>query len=144
MICLTAAAQMAEWSTPAASDGERSGTITDQMTGQSLTQQATLAGWATPTTRHYRTPNHRTLRERGGEAKGEQLQNQVAHLIPGASLNGLPAETESKGLLNPVFSLWLQGIPETWASCEPRETRSTRTSRKPSSARSSKHRQEAA
>ena len=36
------------WVTPSASDGERGGTITDDMTGASLTQLAQLAGWATP------------------------------------------------------------------------------------------------
>jgi len=55
--------------------------------------------------------------------------------LTGASLNGSTAETESCGLLNPVFSLWLQGIPATWASCVPPVTRSIRTSRKLSSAR---------
>lgn len=88
-----------------------------------------VTGWATPATRDYRTPNHKTYAERGGGKKGEKLQNQTAHLIPGASLNGLPASMEKRGLLNPVFSLWLQGIPAMWASCAPREMRSTRSSR---------------
>jgi hypothetical protein len=94
---------------------------------------ADLAGWSTPASRDYRTPNHQTYADRGGGAKGEQLNNQVAHLIPGASLNGLPAATESCGLLNPAFSLWLQGVPATWLSCVPPATRSTRTSRQKSS-----------
>jgi hypothetical protein len=94
---------------------------------------ADLAGWSTPASRDYRTPNHQTYADRGGGAKGEQLNNQVAHLIPGASLNGLPAATESCGLLNPAFSLWLQGVPATWLSCVPPATRSTHTSRQKSS-----------
>lgn len=91
--------------------------------------QPLLVGWATPATRDYRTPNHVAWKNRGGGAKGEQLNNQVAHVIPGASLNGLTAPTESAGLLNPEFSRWLQGIPATWPSCAPTATRSTRSSR---------------
>jgi hypothetical protein len=98
--------------------------------GLPLTMAAQLAAWATPATRDYRTPNHAKWSERGGGKKGEQLQNQVAHMIPGASLNGLPAATERCGLLNPAFSLWLQGIPAMWAFCAPQGTRSIRTSRK--------------
>lgn len=128
------AMQAAGWQTPSATDGERSGTITPNMTGQSLTQQARAAGWSTPAARDYRTPNHVPLKGRGGGAKGEQLNNQVAHLIPGASLNGLSAPTESSGLLNPEFSRWLQGIPATWPSCAPTETPSMLRSRLKSSA----------
>jgi len=41
---------LAGWPTPAASDGERSGSgITDGMTGVSLTQMGKMAGWPTPT-----------------------------------------------------------------------------------------------
>lgn len=80
------------------------------------------AGWATPATRDYRTPNHKPLADRGGGAKGEQLNNQVAHAIPGASLSGLPAEAEtgrSGGLLNPKFSAWLMAIPPEWDEAAP-------------------------
>jgi hypothetical protein len=46
-VALTAA--MTGWPTPAASDGERSGSgITDGMTGVSLTQMGKMAGWQTP------------------------------------------------------------------------------------------------
>lgn len=123
MICLVAAAQMAGWQTPAATDGERSGTMTAGMTGQSLTQQSRLAGWATPATRDYRTPNHSTYSDRGGGPKGEQLNNQVAHLIPGASLNGSSAQTSGGGLLNPEHSRWLQGIPREWPDFAPSPSR---------------------
>jgi len=75
-----------------------------------------VTGWATPSARDWRTPNHKAFAERGGAKKGEQLNNQVAHTIPGASLNGSTASTGRSGLLNPAFTLWLQGIPATWAS----------------------------
>jgi hypothetical protein len=124
------AADLAGWATPIQADARGS---PGRKKHSELSQQATLAGWSTPASRDYRTPNHQTYADRGGGAKGEQLNNQVAHLIPGASLNGLPAATESCGLLNPAFSLWLQGVPATWLSCVPPATRSTRTSRQKSS-----------
>ena len=62
----------------------------------------------------------------GGVKAGERLEAQAAHVIPGASLNGLPASTESRGLLNPRFSAWLQGIPPEWDTCAPLPTRKAR------------------
>ena len=115
------------WATPLQSDWRGSPGVKPH---SELPWQTEGAGWATPATRDYRTPNHQTYTERSGSTKGEQLNNQVAHLIPGASLNGLPAATESKGLLNPAFSRWLQGIPATWDACAPTETRSILMSRK--------------
>jgi hypothetical protein len=123
-------AMQAGWMSPSANDAKR-GTDLNSLSRRhnpALTTQALLAGWATPATRDYRTPNHQTYAERGGEAKGEQLNNQVAHVIPGASLNGLHAPTERGGLLNPEHSRWLQGVPATWPSCAPTATRSTRGS----------------
>jgi len=151
MICLVAAAQMAGWSTPKAEDAESTGfSVKRQEAGKipdnlhSATKML-LAGWAAPTERDYRTPNHQTYAQRGGGQKGEQLNNQAAHLIPGASLNGSRAATGGSGLLNPEFSRWLQGIPQEWPdhaplplragtrvmsqSSEHTEMRSTRSSR---------------
>ena len=38
---------------------------------------ASLAAWATPSQRDYRTPNLGSFADRGGGKKGEQLSNQV-------------------------------------------------------------------
>lgn len=124
---------VAGWATPKAEDAESTGfsakRLADGKVPDNLhSQTKLLVGWATPSARDYRTPNHQTYAERDGGAKGEQLQNQVAHLIPGASLNGSTAATDGGGLLNPEFSRWLQGIPATWPSCAPTATRSTRSS----------------
>jgi hypothetical protein len=119
------AADLAGWATPIQADARGS---PDRKKHSELSQQATLAGWSTPASRDYRTPNHQTYADRGGGAKGEQLNNQVAHVIPGASLNGSRAATESCGLLNPAFSAWLQGIPREWALHAPAPSRSRRGS----------------
>jgi hypothetical protein len=91
-----------------------------------LMDQALLAGWATP------------LKSDGRGSPGtkphSELPQQVAHVIPGASLNGLPAQTVGAGLLNPQFSLWLQGYPTTLLASAPLATPSTSKSRKRSSA----------
>ena len=118
------------WPTPTATDADRLGNVSPWAANKTLNTAAALAGWASPTARDYRTPNHRSYVARGGGAKGEQQNNQVAHLIPGASLNGLPASTGGLGLLTPAFSRWLQGIPEMWDACAPTETRSTLTRRR--------------
>jgi hypothetical protein len=119
------AADLAGWATPIQADARGS---PGRKKHSELSQQATLAGWSTPASRDYRTPNHQTYADRGGGAKGEQLNNQVAHVIPGASLNGSRAATESCGLLNPAFSAWLQGIPREWALHAPAPSRSRRGS----------------
>ena len=128
------------WPTPTVGDAESSGSRSlpgsRAHPGLSLTDASLLAGWATPAERDYRTPNHRAFGERdGGGKRGEQLQNQVAHLIPGAHLNGCTAATANTGLLNVDHSRWLQGIPVTWRSCAPSATRSIRLSRQRSSRR---------
>lgn len=108
----------APWTTPSHSDAGRGGTgITDQMTGSSLTQQVQMAAWATPARRDYRFPNLLSYKDRGGQAKGEQLNNQVVHSGPTPS--GCPAGTASSGLLNAAHSRWLQGCPQAWDDCSP-------------------------
>ena len=92
-----------------------------------------LTGWATPATRDYRHANAQPLSERGGGSKGEQLPNQVKHLIvfneaqhqdgparitaDGRLLTGSAAEMPSGGQLNPDFCRWLIGYPSEWGEC---------------------------
>jgi hypothetical protein len=97
----------------------------------------TVAGWATPSSRDWK--DTAGMATAGVNPNGsirmrvDQLPRQ-ARLIPGASLDGSTASTASAGLLNPEFSRWLQGIPATWPACAPTATRSTRSSRRTSSA----------
>jgi len=133
---LQVAAQTAGWSTPKAEDAQSTGfsaarlaagKIPDNLHSQSLLA-IYLGGWASPAARDYRTPTHRTYEERGGGKKGEQLNNKPGQGPHGASLNGSPAATGGKGLLNPRFSSWLQGYPPIWDMLAPK--RSGRATRK--------------
>ena len=126
-----AAMVLAGWATPTAQDHSR-GTLPPrpQDTGVPLSQMAGLADppaspWATPAARDYRHPNAKPYTERGGEKKGEQLNNQVVH--SGPITNSSPAETGKRGVLNPAFSLWLMGYRAVWLWCAPANNPQPRT-----------------
>lgn len=111
MMCLVAMAQTAGWAMPTAQNGQGA---SNTETRQGAPDLQTMAGWAAPSNGDWRTPPHRSRADRDGSKAGQRLEAQVAHAIPGASLNGLPAGTEKRGLLAPHFSLWLQGVPAVW------------------------------
>lgn len=80
---LAAAASLAHWPTPRASDTGRTTWNPSPGGGNvQLDRMAAkwLAGWATPANRDYRTANLKPYSDRGGGKKGEQLNNQVVHL----------------------------------------------------------------
>jgi hypothetical protein len=132
-LILPMAAQLATWPTPGAKDGsksvrtmegaereaERKGWTNDLCT-------AALATWPTPAARDYRFANATPYAERGGGAKGEQLNNATVHLLRGSLPTGSPAETAKPGQLNPAHSRWLMGLPPEWDACAPTATRSCR------------------
>lgn len=65
---------------------------------------AARMAWATPSARDLKGAPSRTYQERGGGKKGQSLDAMAEH---GVALSGSPAETGSRGRLNPAFSLWL-------------------------------------
>ena len=109
----------AQWPTPMAQDAEQSGSAKANM----LTLHRASRQWPTPASRDYRTPNSKSLGERGhGGTKGEQLPNYVEHhfLRPvHSTLDGRPLSPTGRTLprrLNPAFACWLMGWPIWWTN----------------------------
>ena len=67
---------LAAWNSPRANDAEKRGKVAEDLRN-GLVNDAVLAGGATPAARDYRHANAKPYSERGGGAKGEQLQNQA-------------------------------------------------------------------
>lgn len=125
---LQTAVTRAAWATPRSEDSECVGA--HRGTPDGLHSQSKLATWASPSARDFKdTPGMETkgINPDGSErTRLDQLPRQAA-LSAGTS-----AATESIGpfLLNPRFSLWLQGLPDEWASCGERATLSMRGKRR--------------
>jgi hypothetical protein len=131
------ASQLTGWPTPKTPTGGPESGERKQQLGRTESGGGDLAAaaemafpWATP-----RAEDAESAGMRHGRGTADTLSAQAGQDF-GPTSSGTTAETESTGrfLLNPRFSLWLQGLPEEWASCGERATLSAR--RKPS--RSSK------
>ena len=136
---LDVACQLAAWTTPSATDGSRAGTMTPAMTGSSLTQLVSLAGWPTPQTMDTLPPMDYERRlnhpSRPGCTVSGNLREVVTLAQParitssGQLLTVSSAGMESGGQLNPAHSRWLMGLPPEWDDCAPTATRLSRKSR---------------
>jgi hypothetical protein len=92
--------------------------------GLTLGQAASLAGWATPTARDFKSESatDEFNGKRWAHPRGKPLSAE-ATLASGPTPNGSPAQTEKPGQLNPDHSRWLQGYSAAHLSCAPTGTR---------------------
>lgn len=110
--------------TPRAEDSESSGMRHSRGVADTLTAQASLASWVTPTACSDNSlrgnGQHPDKRKAGGHSVN--LQDQVLLAVSGPTLNGSPAQTEKPGQLDPDHSRWVMGYSAAHLSCAPTET----------------------
>jgi hypothetical protein len=111
------------WLTPNVPNGGRH--ISPELVaskGKTDSGEKRAAQWPKPASRDYRTPNSKSLEERGNGTKGEQLQNYVEHHFSPQGLLTTDGETSCKPphgsprQLNPAFTCWLMGWPMWWTN----------------------------
>jgi hypothetical protein len=125
------------WATPASSDGQRGGTITDKMTGQSLPQMVnTPAKWPSPNARDWKdsgasqgnrkSPNLGTQvhwpTPRAADHKGATSADAMSKAAArgfNPNLPELTAAISGGGSLNPTWVEWLMGWPLGWTDLKP-------------------------
>jgi hypothetical protein len=125
--------ELASITTPSGTDGERGGTMTENMSGSSLTQQASLASVASPSARDWKDASG--MSETGVDpdssirSRLDQLPRQAQLADSGPTATGGTRGTGSTGQLNPEYSRWLMGLPAEFSSCADSAMLSRRRSR---------------
>lgn len=146
------AALLATWKTPQAMDSQgkgrkgrlkKDGNRDPQKMGSyrmDLKDEAVMVSWRSPNAHPSGIKTERLVVTKDGDPwvpgqraydkeTGRHAQvslEQEAIATSGEMPNGSNVQTESKGQLNPEFSLWLMGFPTEWASCGERVTLSSR------------------
>lgn len=116
-LTLGAAASLAGWPTPQASDHVE-GARTAPDSNQSCLGR-TLHGWASPSSRdHKDSPNMATTGTNPDGTERSRL-DQLPRQAHGATTNSSTAGTGSRGVLAPEFPRWLMGYPAIWDSVSP-------------------------
>ncbi len=112
-------AALAPWATPRSSEAGPDYAIMDRERsgGLSLQTQAAMAFWPTP-----------NAMEGGQTSRSGKRKDEL--LLGGLVRNGLSAQTEKPGQLDPEFPCWLMGYEREHLNCAPTETRSSRKSQR--------------
>lgn len=135
---LSMVAQLTGWPTPKVATGDyqySQGDKTKPVLNLSGVAKLALSGWATPAARDWKSneASQEHHDARAAQTRGKPLSEQAHQVASGTTTPSCPAQTESKGALNPEFSRWLMGFPAAWLSCVDWVTLSSRRSRQNSS-----------
>ncbi len=133
-------AAMAGWGTPSARDHKDAGPAFEADPSiveveSRLPWQAALAGWPTPTAGSgeggdQSDPVKALERMRSGRSNLDDAACLASGDASTSSTAGTEKRGESRGVLNPAFSLWLMGFPWAWVECGRRAMRGLSPSRK--------------